>query len=70
MEKVVGLGADVISVIDLESFQNVALDTSSGIVQVGGGVRLGNLADGIYQQGKRALSHGTCKSNSHYYSRR
>jgi phosphoribosylformimino-5-aminoimidazole carboxamide ribonucleotide (ProFAR) isomerase len=50
----------VIPVINLESFQNVALDTSSGVVQVGGGVRLGNLADGIYQQGKRALSHGTC----------
>ncbi|OAG11159.1 FAD-binding domain-containing protein [Paraphaeosphaeria sporulosa] len=53
-------GKDGSMVIDLESFQNVALDTSSGVVQVGGGVRLGNLADGIYQQGKRALSHGTC----------
>ncbi|KAF2444499.1 carbohydrate-binding module family 18 [Karstenula rhodostoma CBS 690.94] len=53
-------GKDGSMVINLESFQKVALDTSSGIVQVGGGVRLGNLADGIYQQGKRALSHGTC----------
>ncbi|KAL1602633.1 hypothetical protein SLS60_006050 [Paraconiothyrium brasiliense] len=53
-------GKDGSMVIDLEPFQTVALDTSSGVVQVGGGVRLGNLADGIYQQGKRALSHGTC----------
>ncbi|KAF1965070.1 FAD-binding domain-containing protein [Bimuria novae-zelandiae CBS 107.79] len=53
-------GKDGSIVIDLESFQAIELDTASGIVQVGGGVRLGNLADGIYQQGKRALSHGTC----------
>lgn len=50
-------------VIDLEPFQTVALDKASGVVQVGGGVRLGNLADGIYQQGQRALSHGTCMYN-------
>ncbi|KAJ4290822.1 hypothetical protein N0V90_010017 [Kalmusia sp. IMI 367209] len=53
-------GKDGSMVIDLESFQNIALDKTSGIVQVGGGVRLGNLADGIFTQGKRALSHGTC----------
>ncbi|KAF2028534.1 FAD-binding domain-containing protein [Setomelanomma holmii] len=46
--------------INLESLQTIQLDTSSGIVTVGGGVRLGNLADGIWNQGQRALSHGTC----------
>jgi hypothetical protein len=56
--------ADFILVVDLQSLQNVALDKSTGIVQVGGGVRLGNLADGIWNQGKAALSHGTCTCSS------
>jgi len=46
--------------ISLQSFQTIQLDTSSGVAQVGGGVRLGNLADGIWNQGRAALSHGTC----------
>ena len=54
--------------IDLESFQTIDLDKTSGVVKVGGGVRLGNLADGIWTQGERALSHGTCKSNPHLVS--
>lgn len=32
----------------------------TGVATVGGGVRLGNLALGIYAQGERALPHGTC----------
>ncbi|KAI9796736.1 MAG: hypothetical protein M1833_005976 [Piccolia ochrophora] len=32
----------------------------AGIVKVGGGVRLGNLAVGIHKQGNRALPHGVC----------
>lgn len=47
-------------VIDLESMNSIVLDTTTNIVTVGGGVRLGNLAQGIYDQGKRALPHGTC----------
>jgi FAD/FMN-containing dehydrogenase len=47
-------------VIDLEELHDINLDTSTGIVRVGGGVRLGNLAQGIFDQGKRALPHGTC----------
>lgn len=46
--------------INLQSFQTVNLDKSSGIVTVGGGVRLGNLADGVWNQGQAAISHGTC----------
>ena len=46
--------------IFLESFQDIKLDDATGIATVGGGVRLGNLAQGIWDQGKRALSHGTC----------
>jgi len=46
-------------VIDLESFQDINVD-SNGVATVGAGVRLGNLALGIYNQAKRALPHGTC----------
>ena len=46
-------------VIDLEGFQNISVN-STGVVQVGGGVRLGNLALRIYNQSKRALPHGVC----------
>lgn len=53
-------GKDGAMMIDLQSFQTVQLDPSSGIATVGGGVRLGNLADGIWNQGKAAVSHGTC----------
>lgn len=53
-------GRDGAMVIDLEGFQNITLDATTQIVKVGGGVRLGNLALGIYDQGKRALPHGTC----------
>lgn len=48
-------------VIDLENFQTISLDANN-IAKVGGGVRLGNLALGIYNtnNAKRALPHGTC----------
>ena len=47
-------------VVDLESFNNVTMDATTNIAQVGGGVRLGNMALALYNQGKRALPHGTC----------
>ncbi|KAL8993777.1 MAG: hypothetical protein Q9188_007240, partial [Gyalolechia gomerana] len=46
-------------VISLEAFQTVTVN-SRGIARVGGGVRLGNLATGIYNQSQRALPHGIC----------
>ncbi|KAL8950178.1 MAG: hypothetical protein Q9222_003771 [Ikaeria aurantiellina] len=46
-------------VIDLQSFQTVSVD-SNGIATVGGGLRLGNMALGIFNQAQRALPHGTC----------
>ena len=47
-------------VIDLQSrFQNVALYTN-GKARVEGGVRLGNMALAIFNEGERALPHGTC----------
>lgn len=47
-------------IIDLQGFQQVTLDTTTNIAKVGGGARLGNVATGIYNANKRALSHGTC----------
>ncbi|KAB2098641.1 hypothetical protein AG0111_0g13105 [Alternaria gaisen] len=46
-------------VVDLRNFNTISLDNSTGIVTVGGGARLGNLGLGIYNQGQRALPHGT-----------
>ncbi|KAI0803472.1 hypothetical protein GGR55DRAFT_700016 [Xylaria sp. FL0064] len=45
-------------VIDLRKLQDIDL-RDDGIVRVGGGVRLGNLARALWQEG-RALTHGTC----------
>ena len=48
-------------VIDLEGFQEISVDPGTWIATVGGGVRLGNLALGIFNQSTpRALPHGTC----------
>ncbi|KAF4595443.1 glucooligosaccharide oxidase [Ophiocordyceps camponoti-floridani] len=46
-------------VIDLSSMNQVTVnkDTSA---EIGGGVRLGNLDKALFDQGKRAMSHGTC----------
>ena len=46
-------------VIDLENFQDISVD-ENGVATIGAGVRLGNLALGIYNQSQRALPHGTC----------
>jgi len=53
-------GKDGSLIINLQPLQSINLDKSSGIVSVGGGVRLGNLGDGIFKQGNAAVSHGTC----------
>lgn len=53
-------GKDGSLVIDLSGLQGVTVDAASGIARVGGGVRLGNLATALYNQGRRAVSHGTC----------
>jgi hypothetical protein len=52
-------GKDGAMQINLQSFQTVQLDKDSGIATVGGGVRLGNLADGISTQGNAAVAQGT-----------
>jgi FAD/FMN-containing dehydrogenase len=52
-------GKDGSMMIDLQSLQAISVD-QAGVATVGGGVRLGNLANGIWNSGQRALSHGTC----------
>lgn len=42
-----------------EPINSIAVD-ANGVAAVGSGVRLGNLALGLYNQGKRALPFGTC----------
>lgn len=53
-------GKDGSMMIDLQPMQTIQLDKSTLVATVGGGVRLGNLADGIFNQGNAAVSHGTC----------
>ncbi|KAI9888815.1 MAG: hypothetical protein M1814_006269 [Vezdaea aestivalis] len=53
-------GIDGVLIIDLESFQSISVDTSTNIAAVGGGVRIGNMALGLYNQAKRGLPAATC----------
>lgn len=53
-------GKDGELVVDLRNFQSVSVDPKTKIAKVAGGVRLGNMATALYQQGKRAVAHGTC----------
>lgn len=61
-------GRDGAVIIDLRHLQDAEVcheheDEGLGaIARVGGGVRLGNLALRLFNQGDRALSHGTCPS--------
>lgn len=47
-------------IVNLEPLQEISLDNETGVAKVGGGVRLGNMALGIFEQGRRGLPHGTC----------
>ena len=54
-------GRDGAMVIDLQQgFSGVTVDKTTNVAKVGGGARLGNMAQAIYDQNKRALPHGTC----------
>ncbi|KAI9624592.1 hypothetical protein H4Q26_016821 [Puccinia striiformis f. sp. tritici PST-130] len=46
-------------VVDLQRINQISVD-SSGEAVIGPGIRLGELALGLYKQGGRALPHGTC----------
>lgn len=47
-------------VLNMEYMNNVTLDSSSSIATVGPGARLGHVATQLFEQGGRAISHGTC----------
>lgn len=47
-------------IIDLRRFNNVTADAKAHTAVVGAGSRLGNIALALYNQGKQAISHGTC----------
>jgi FAD/FMN-containing dehydrogenase len=53
-------GEDGHLVIQLTRMNKVVLDKTTGIATAEGGTRLGHLAFELYNQGKRAISHGTC----------
>lgn len=46
----------------MKSFSTVKLDIETNTAVVGAGVRLGQLATELFQQGKRAVPHGTIKN--------
>jgi hypothetical protein len=50
-------GQDGHMILNLRHLQTIQLNKSSGVATVGGGVRLGNLASGLWEQGKAVLSH-------------
>ena len=53
-------GEDGHLIVELTRMNKVVLDNSTGIATAQGGTRLGHLASELYNQGKRAISHGTC----------
>ncbi|KAF3934813.1 hypothetical protein ABW20_dc0110552 [Dactylellina cionopaga] len=53
-------GEDGHLMINLKYFNNITLDTTTNIATIQPGARLGNVAQALYNQGKRAISHGTC----------
>jgi len=46
--------------VDMKYWTNVTVDKTTNIATIGVGSRLGNVAQSLYNQGQRALSHGTC----------
>jgi len=53
-------GKDGSLVVDMNRFNTVDVDATTYIATVGSGVRLGNMATILYQNGHRAMPHGTC----------
>jgi FAD/FMN-containing dehydrogenase len=47
-------------VIDLQNFNMLSVDPETQIATIGAGVRLGDIATHLYNNGKRALPHGMC----------
>jgi FAD/FMN-containing dehydrogenase len=53
-------GEDGHLIVDMRTFNNVSLDASGDTATIGTGGRLGDVATALYEQGKKAIAHGTC----------
>ncbi len=53
-------GEDGHLVIELDRMSAVTLDSATNIATIQAGARLGHVATLLYNQGRRAFSHGTC----------
>lgn len=53
-------GEDGHLIIELDRMNSVTLNTETNIATVQSGTRLGHLAAELFEQGGRAISHGTC----------
>jgi FAD/FMN-containing dehydrogenase len=53
-------GEDGHLIVDMRRFNSVTVDQAAHTAVVGSGGRLGNIALALYDQGKQAMSHGTC----------
>ncbi|KAK2765985.1 hypothetical protein FQN54_007500 [Arachnomyces sp. PD_36] len=55
-------GEDGHLVIDMKKFNTTSVDPDTGIATVGSGLRTGVVAQAIFDDSERAISHGTCPS--------
>ena len=53
-------GEDGHMIVDMRGFKTVTVDTAADTAIIGTGGRLGDIATALYNQGKKAISHGTC----------
>ncbi|ROV95962.1 hypothetical protein VMCG_08023 [Cytospora schulzeri] len=53
-------GEDDHLIVDLTNMKSINVDQTNYIATVGAGARLGDVASGLYNQGGRAISHGSC----------
>jgi FAD/FMN-containing dehydrogenase len=53
-------GEDGAVVVDLKNFQKFEMNQSNWYATFGSGTLLGDLTDRLYNNGKRAIAHGTC----------
>ncbi len=53
-------GEDGELVIDLQKLQDFSIDTNTWQATFGGGYKLSDVTQKLHDNGKRAISHGTC----------
>jgi len=46
--------------IDMKKFRELSVDPNTFVATVGAGLRLGDVATGLYNAAARALPHGVC----------